>query len=178
MIDWRLTLAWLGLAGLGSLSGAALTGGSDPAVARALPTAAGAPAPGGPALGKAPAITARRAGDSLFYATLSVNGQPVRFLIDTGSTHMVLSAGDARRIGAIDRNAPAAGLATVGGMQTARWARVDVVAAGAVRIDAVDAIVTDGNLPASLLGQDVLSRLGAFQIEGDQLIVGQPVLRR
>ena len=181
MLDWRLTIAWLGLAGLGSLSGAALTEGSGPAMAHGLsaaPMADPMPAPADPAGEETPAIAARRAGDGLFYATLSVNGRPVRFLIDTGSTHMVLSAGDARRVGALDRDAPAADLTTVGGKRSARWARVDTVEAGSIQVDAVDAIVTDGGLATSLLGQDILSRLGPLRIEGDELTVGRVISNR
>ena len=178
MLDWRLTIAWLGLAGLGSLSGAALTDGSGPAMARALPVEEQVLGSTDRPSGMSPAIVAHRASDGLFYATLSVNGRPVRFLIDTGATHMVLSAGDARRVGAIDDDGPVAGLSTAGGMQAARWTRVDVLEAGSAEVDGVHAIVTDGDLPASLLGQDVLSRLGPLQIDGDQLIVGKPLSPR
>ncbi|MFO1118634.1 MAG: aspartyl protease family protein [Rhodospirillales bacterium] len=36
-----------------------------------------------------------------FLVTAKVNGQPVRFLIDSGASHVVLSAGDAKRLGLV-----------------------------------------------------------------------------
>jgi len=44
-------------------------------------------------------IVLTRASDRHFYATLGINGTPVRFVIDTGATNMVLSRQDARRVG-------------------------------------------------------------------------------
>ncbi len=40
-----------------------------------------------------------RAEDGHFYATLEVDGQPLRMMVDTGATNMVLSNADADRLG-------------------------------------------------------------------------------
>ena len=41
----------------------------------------------------------RRASDGHFHAQLEVNGRPVRFMIDTGASDIVLSRRDAERVG-------------------------------------------------------------------------------
>ncbi len=41
----------------------------------------------------------RRAQDGHFYATAAVNGQPVRFMVDTGASDLVLTEADARAAG-------------------------------------------------------------------------------
>ncbi|HET9068774.1 MAG TPA: TIGR02281 family clan AA aspartic protease, partial [Amaricoccus sp.] len=44
-------------------------------------------------------IELRRARDGHFHAELEVNGEPVRFMIDTGASEIVLSLRDAQRVG-------------------------------------------------------------------------------
>ncbi|MBC7157869.1 MAG: retroviral-like aspartic protease family protein, partial [Rhodobacteraceae bacterium] len=44
-------------------------------------------------------ISARRGDDGHFHLTLRVGGTPVRFLVDTGASDVVLSEDDARRLG-------------------------------------------------------------------------------
>ena len=60
------------------------------------------------------AIELRRQDDGHFHATLEVNGQPVRFLVDTGASGIVLSRADAAAAG-LD----VAGLAYTGRAETA-----------------------------------------------------------
>ena len=172
VIDWRLSLAWLGLASLGSVSAAGLSGASVVPGAT-VPASALVSEPRSAAPARRPVFTAHRDTDGLFYTTLAVNGQSVRFLIDTGATHMVLRKRDARRLDVRDGDLPPADLTTVGGMRAARWARLDAVEIDRVPIGAVDAVVADGDLPASLLGQDVLARLGSLRIDGDELTIGE-----
>ena len=59
-------------------------------------------------------IEVPRANDGHYYLTLGINGTPVEFMVDTGASQMVLTAGDARRAG-IDT----ADLAYVGRAMTA-----------------------------------------------------------
>jgi aspartyl protease family protein len=115
-------------------------------------------------------IELRRAADGHFHATLDVDGEPVRFVVDTGASDLVLGRADAARIG-ID---PAA-LAFTGLAQTANG----TVATAAVRLDRVEfagttlrdvpARVTDGALDFSLLGMAFLDRFARIEIEGDRM---------
>lgn len=104
-----------------------------------------------------------RAGDGHYYATLNINGTEVQFLADTGATQMVLSLGDAERLGIDPGSLQFSGEAqTANG--TVRTARVTlpVVAFGPFRDTDVDAFVSEGEMDGSLLG---MSYLGRFRIE-------------
>ncbi|RGP36090.1 retropepsin-like aspartic protease family protein [Pseudotabrizicola alkalilacus] len=114
-----------------------------------------------------------RAPDGHYHLTLTINGTPIPFLVDTGATQMVLSLPDARRLG-ID---PAA-LAFIGEARTAngivRTARVSLtdVELGPYRDASVTAVVNEGDLDTSLLG---MSYLGRYSIE---ITGGEMILRR
>ncbi len=101
--------------------------------------------------------------DGHYYAPLTINGNDVEFMVDTGATQMVLSLPDAERLG-IDP----ASLAFLGEAQTAngivRTARVTlpVVEFGPFRDTDVVAYVNEGAMDGSLLG---MSYLGQFRIE-------------
>ncbi|SLN26656.1 hypothetical protein PSA7680_01172 [Pseudoruegeria aquimaris] len=115
-------------------------------------------------------ITLPRAPNGHFYATLEVNGTPVRFVVDTGATNIVLTQRDAARVG-LD----AGELAYVNAANTAngivRTARVklDELVLGDVIDRNVPAYVNEGEMSESLLGMSYLQRYGTIRIEGDAL---------
>lgn len=113
-----------------------------------------------------------RAPDGHYYLLLTVEGTPVRFMVDTGATNVVLSDRDADRLG-IDRSA----LVFTGQARTAngliRTARIGL---DDVRLDGhpegrLAAWVGDGPLDVSLLGMDYLSRFARVEIARDRLIL-------
>jgi len=184
MVDWRLTLAWLCATGLGSVSMAGLaqstdTWSVDPVAA---PVAAMASSPPAPILtsgaGLARSIHVRRSDDGLFYINARVNDVPVRFLIDTGASHVVLSAQDALRVGvsstsARDDAVDGVSLTTAGGTTAARWQALRRIALPGADVADVKALVLSNDIPVSLIGQNLLSRLGAMTIDGDTLTIGK-----
>jgi len=108
-------------------------------------------------------------GDRLFYVSALVNGKPVRFLVDTGSSLVILTEADARQAGVDDLGSPALHVETASGasaMRAANLKRVDL--AGQV-IHNVDGAIVDGNLKVSLLGQSVLSKLRSVRFAGNRL---------
>jgi clan AA aspartic protease (TIGR02281 family) len=117
------------------------------------------------------AMDVPRAPDGHYYLTLSINGTPVEFMVDTGATTVVLSRRDAERLG-LDP----ASLVYLGEAQTAngtvRTARVKLteVVLGPWRDEVVAASVTDGEMYRSLLGMDYL---GKFHLElaADRLLL-------
>lgn len=117
-------------------------------------------------------ITLPRAEDGHFYMQLQINDTPVRFVVDTGASQIVLTREDAARIG-IDPD----GLAYLGRAFTAngevRTARVvlDSVRFGAVTDRNVQAVVNDGDLFESLLGMTYLGRFQDISIRGDQMVL-------
>lgn len=114
-----------------------------------------------------------RAEDGLFYVTARVNGVPVKFLVDTGATMVVLTPADARRIG-IDPNIAAAPqeMETAAGVSKVRSLTLGRVRVAGRDVDDVEAAVMERGLSVSLLGQNLLSRLGAITLSGDELHMG------
>ncbi|WP_242139355.1 TIGR02281 family clan AA aspartic protease [Sphingomonas sp. TREG-RG-20F-R18-01] len=111
-----------------------------------------------------------RATDGLFYVTARVNGVKVRFLVDTGATMVVLTPGDAMRVGATDTVASRhAVMETAAGPSAIDRVTLDQVALAGHTVAGVDAAVVRRGLRVSLLGQDLLSRLGPVTISGNAL---------
>lgn len=117
-------------------------------------------------------IEVPRAPDGHYYLTLEVGGVPVRFMIDTGATNVVLSDRDSARLG-IDRDK----LVFTGTARTAngtiRTARVTLedVTLGGVPEGRLSAWVGDGRLETSLLGMDYLGRFSRVEIERNRLLL-------
>ncbi|MBX9797657.1 MAG: TIGR02281 family clan AA aspartic protease [Sphingomonas sp.] len=107
--------------------------------------------------------------DGHFVATAEVNGQPVRFLVDTGADTVALTQEDAQRAGiAFD---PA--LFTVIGQGAAGEVRgqrvtIDQLSLDGKRAQRVGAVVLEGS-SLSLLGHSYLRELRSVSIEGDTM---------
>ncbi len=105
-------------------------------------------------------------------ATLEVDGTPVRFVVDTGATDMVLSRRDAERAGIVLDELIYTGQAwTANGAVRVASVRLDEVRLGGFVDRDVRAAVTDGDLDSSLLGMRYLDRFGRITIEGGRLVL-------
>lgn len=119
-------------------------------------------------------IEVRRAGDGHFYLTATINEAPVRFVVDTGATDLVLSQEDARRVGLQPER-----LAYLGRARTANGevglARVtlDTVTLGPFEDRRVSAVVNEGTMVDSLLGMGYLQRFARIEIAGNRLILSR-----
>ena len=115
-----------------------------------------------------------RALDGHFYLTAEVNGTPLRFMIDTGATSIVLSGPDARAAG-IDTGS----LSYLGEAYTAngrvRTARVELdrLAVGGVTDRGVMAWVNSGDMDTSLLGMTYLDRFARIEITSDRMLLAR-----
>ena len=115
-------------------------------------------------------ITAQRQMDGHYYLTLVINDVPVRFVVDTGASQMVLTREDAARIG-LDLNT----LAFLGRANTANGTvrtapvRLADVALGPVRDNNVRALVNEGEMDTSLLGMSYLEIFGRIEIQDREL---------
>lgn len=115
-------------------------------------------------------IELRRGRDGHFHLTMAVNGTPLRFLVDTGATDLVLTVQDAQRAGIDPDSLRFMGRAQTanGTVETARvW--LDTVELAGVTETRVPAQVSAGAMPGSLLGMRYLSRFAAITITGDRL---------
>lgn len=135
-----------------------------------------APAPvtaaAAPAKGDGHITTVKRAADGLFYVTLRVNDRPVRFMVDTGASVVVLSRDDARLAGLSEKaGSGAVRMRTAGGGMDAARVRIPRIADAKTVYHDIDAVVADGDMPVSLLGQSLLSRLGSVSFQGDRLTI-------
>lgn len=88
-----------------------------------------------------------------------VNGQHIRFLVDTGATLVSLSAADARRMG-IDYLKGQRGYSLVadGRKVPSYRVKLDSVTLGDVTLFGVEASIGEGDIGAALLGMSFLSR--------------------
>ena len=125
---------------------------------------------GGPEQIDGQTIALKRQGDGHFHATLEVNGHPVRFIIDTGATMLVLSRRDARAAG-LDPDNLSFNLRTrtANGEVMSAPVRLDSVTLGEFTDRDVRATVNGGDLDISLLGMSYLDRYRGFRVEGDRM---------
>ena len=133
---------------------------------------------GAPADAPAPTIehTARarytRADDGLFYVPATVNGKQVRFLLDTGANMVVLTPEDARRIGVeVGVDGASDSIETAAGRSSMDRVVLDRVRVAGQDVKRVEAAVVRDGLHVSLLGQNLLSRLGPITMTRDHIQV-------
>jgi aspartyl protease family protein len=98
-----------------------------------------------------------------FFSEGSVNGQPMRFLVDTGATMIAIPASDARRLGIDYRRGVQGRTRTAGGVVTVYKVTLDSVRLGGIEVTGVDAVVIEEGLDIALLGMSFLARLDMRQ---------------
>jgi aspartyl protease family protein len=112
--------------------------------------------------------------DGQFHVEAMIGSTPMRFLVDTGASDVMLSPADARRLG----YEPAT-LAYTRLYQTAngtvRGAPVTIpeIAIGPIRLTDVAASVNEHETEGSLLGMSFLGRLSGYQVSGNTLVLRQ-----
>ena len=110
--------------------------------------------------------------DGHFYLTLEVNGVPIRFVVDTGATEVVLTAADAARIGIPPDELAFTGRAfTANGMVATAPVRLDRVVLGGIVDEGLRAVVNQGDLTESLLGMSYLNRFARLEISRGQMVL-------
>ena len=94
-----------------------------------------------------------------FVSDGAINGNPIRFLVDTGATSVALPASDADRLG-IDYRKGRRGISnTAGGPVTVYRVSLDSVRLGGIELRTVDAVVIEQGLDIALLGMSFLNRV-------------------
>ncbi len=111
------------------------------------------------------AVMVRAGENDHFIVEARVNGMPIRFLVDTGASDVVLSPRDAERLGfdlsklSFDRF-----YRTANGTVTGASVRLHEVRIGSLSVKDVRASVNGAEMKRSLLGMTFLSRLGGYQV--------------
>ncbi len=110
--------------------------------------------------------------DGHFYVEASVNGTPVRFLVDTGASGLVLSPDDARRLGiATDGLRFTQLYETANGTVKGAPVELKELSLGPVRFSNVSASVNASSMSNSLLGMSVLRQFDSYEVRASELIV-------
>ena len=110
--------------------------------------------------------------DGHYWIRAKVNGEPRRFLVDTGATLTAVSQDFAERSGI----EPAPGrmpvqLRTASGTLTARLATIDNFAFGNIVARDMDAVIVPGMDGMTVLGMNFLSRLKSWRVEDGELVL-------
>ena len=111
-----------------------------------------------------------KAEDGHFYLQLVINGEKVKFLLDTGATNLVLNKKTAESVG-FDLNALSYNLNTYTANGISRSAKILIqeIKIGTLYVHDVSAMVAEGDLFMPLLGMTFLSQFGEISINGDKL---------
>ncbi len=113
-----------------------------------------------------------RAPDGHYYVTVDINSAPIRFVVDTGATGVVLTEGDADRAGISTRDLAffSEAMTANGPVRTAP-VRLDRVTLGPFSDSDVRAYVNSGEMEQSLLGMSYLRRFSRLEISGGKLVL-------
>jgi aspartyl protease family protein len=113
-----------------------------------------------------------KASDGHFWAEAVVNGERVRFLVDTGATAVALTAADAERLGFSPKDLDFTyEVTTASGPARAASVKLASVSVAGARVADVDALVIEKGLDTSLLGMTYLGRLSRFEASPSALIL-------
>ena len=105
-----------------------------------------------------------------FIVEARVNGIPLRFMVDTGASDVVLSPADARRLGFTpDKLVFNRRYGTANGVVMGAPVRLRQVAVGPIVLENVRASVNAAPMGRSLLGMSFLSRLSGYEVARDHL---------
>lgn len=88
----------------------------------------------------------------------SINGQAVRFVVDTGATYVAISQAEAERIGLKYKHGQRGLIHTANGQVPAYLTSLTVVRVGDVQVYNVDAVVMPATMDTVLLGNSFLTR--------------------
>ncbi len=117
-------------------------------------------------------ISVPRSRDGHYYLTLEINDVPVRFVIDTGASQVVLTQADARRIGIDPETLRYFGTAsTANGVVRTAPVTLDEVRLADLRDRDLPAVVNEGAMEDSLLGMTYLDRYNRIEIGGGELVL-------
>lgn len=107
-----------------------------------------------------------------FYATGTINGTSVRFLVDTGATMISLGASDVRRLGLDFSRGQRAITQTANGQVVVSKVKLDTVTIAGVTLHQVDALLHQNDMPIALLGMSFLNRM-EMQRDGGTMTLRQ-----
>ena len=104
-----------------------------------------------------------------FFADAIINGQAMRFVVDTGASVVVLMAADATRMGIDWRKGRRANMQTANGSTVGYLVKLQSVRVGGIELQNVDGVVVEQGLGSfGLLGMSFLNRV-EMRREGEKM---------
>jgi aspartyl protease family protein len=103
-----------------------------------------------------------------FTANGSINGKPVRFMVDTGATVVAMSVSEANRLGLDWKRGERGVSSTAGGLVPVYGVTLKSVRIGDVEVFNVEAVVIEAEMPFTLLGNSFLGRF-SMRRDGDTM---------
>ena len=123
------------------------------------------------AVGDGQALVLRRDGSGQFHVTALVEGQDVRFLVDTGADVVALTIDEAEQLGLqVDPGSFQPMMQTASGVGYGAPVTIDSLEVGGQEFRGVPAVVVEG-LTVNLLGKSVLRQLGKVELSGDRMVI-------
>jgi aspartyl protease family protein len=116
-------------------------------------------------------IRIRQAPDGHFWVTAEVNGEPVRFLIDSGATTTSLSRETADRVGIAPGTGFQAMVRTANGIVMVDRGRADTLKVGTIERRDVGVHISDAFGDMNVIGMNFLSSLSSWSVEGRTLVM-------
>jgi aspartyl protease family protein len=113
----------------------------------------------------------RKAEDGHFWVDAKVNGERVRFLVDSGATTTSLSTSAARRAGVKPDGGFPVLVNTANGVVTARRAHVRELKVGTIERSNLAVETADAFGETSVLGMNFLSSLSGWGVDGQWLVL-------
>ncbi len=124
-----------------------------------------------PSNDRPPSVSITRASDGLFYVRAGAALGDVRFLVDTGASHVVLSHADALKVTSKPLADGAKRIQTAGGRVPVDWIVIERLEIEGHVLHHVRAAVPRSDIGVSLLGQNALSQFSQLQIDGNELVL-------
>lgn len=119
-------------------------------------------------------IELKRQRDGHYHLTAEVNGAPIRFIVDTGATDIVLTREDARRVGIDTDDLRFIGsAATANGVVRTAPVWLNTIAIDSIQDQNIRAIVSEGDMSGSLLGMSYLNRFSKIEIANNTLTLSR-----
>jgi aspartyl protease family protein len=109
--------------------------------------------------------------DGHFWVDGRLNGETVRFLVDSGATTTSISAKTARRAGIQPSSGVPALVRTANGVVTVQRGRADTLTLGTIERKRVAVHVSEAFGEMNVLGMNFLSSLSGWGVEGKWLIL-------
>lgn len=110
--------------------------------------------------------------DGHFWVMAKINGNPARFLIDSGATITALSDDVALKAGLnIDSYAPGIAMQTANGVVMAKRSSITGLAVGPIHTSDLPIVVSEKFNGVNVLGMNFLSRLKSWRVENGEMVL-------